>query len=455
MPHARDWTQPSDEKLVDYEVRGGVALLTLSDPPANTYSYGMMRQLDEAILRARFDPSAHLLVLAGAGSKFFCAGANIQMLQEVTPLFKYYFCLHANETLNRLEQTPKLVIAAINGHCVGGGLEIALAADLRVARKGDGKIGLPEVNLGVLPGTGGTQRLSRTLGRARALELMVEGKTLSVDEAKALGLVSRIFGAENFLQDVLAYAAEFVPPKRASMAVGHIKRAVLSGSEMGLAEGLALERELQQRLFLSNDAAEGIATYNLSQIQRLDAGYWFSPENGESFPFRGQGVRIPTLSEALSALPTLRFNIDLKTANADQVSAFSRLIREEGATNRICCGTESDDLAAILFEALPDACHFYPRQALTHFVLAVRAGEPPALDPRFAVLDMPFAYQEIPLIDAQLLEAAKRLGRWVNVWTVDEPARMRELIGLGVGGIMTDRPDLLRQALDERRGFSN
>jgi len=262
MPHARDWTQPSDEKLVDYEVRGGVALLTLSDPPANTYSYGMMRQLDEAILRARFDPSAHLLVLTGAGSKFFCAGANIQMLQEVTPLFKYYFCLHANETLNRLEQTPKLVIAAINGHCVGGGLEIALAADLRVARKGDGKIGLPEVNLGVLPGTGGTQRLSRTLGRAKALELMVEGKTLGVDEAKALGLVNRIFGAENFPQDVLAYAAEFVPPRRASMAVGHIKRAVLSGSEMGSAEGLALERELQQRLFLSNDAAEGIDAYN-------------------------------------------------------------------------------------------------------------------------------------------------------------------------------------------------
>jgi glycerophosphoryl diester phosphodiesterase len=198
-----------------------------------------------------------------------------------------------------------------------------------------------------------------------------------------------------------------------------------------------------------------IANHNLSQIQRLDAGYWFSPEAGKSFPYRGQGVRIPTLAEALCALPTLRFNIDLKTANADQVSAFSRLMREQGATDRICCGTESDELAAVLFEALPEACHFYPRQALTHFVLAVRAGEPPALDPRFAVLDMPFAYQGIPLIDAQLLEAAKRSGRWVNVWTVDEPGQMRELIGLGVGGIMTDRPDLLRQALDERRASSN
>ena len=227
-----------------------------------------------------------------------------------------------------------------------------------------------------------------------------------------------------------------------------------------------LEIDIQQTLdgvlVISHDATlerctngEGpIASHRLSQIQGLDAGYWFSPGAGKSFPFRGQGVRIPTLAEALRALPGLRFNMDLKTANADQCSAFSRLIREEGATDRICCGAESDGQAALLFEALPDACHFYPRQALTDFVLAVRAGETPALDPRFAVLDMPFAYQEIRLIDPPLVEAAKRWGRWVNVWTVDQPAQMRELIGLGVGGIMTDRPDLLRLALDERRAFS-
>src|SRR5262249_45333486 len=152
MPPTRDWTQPSPSTLVKYEIRKGVALITLSDPPANTYSYAMMRQLDDAILRARFDPSVHVLVLTGEGSKFFCAGANIQMLQEVDPTFKYYFCLPANETLNRLEQTPKVVIAALNGHCVGGGLEIALAADIRHARRGEAKIGLPEINLGVLPG---------------------------------------------------------------------------------------------------------------------------------------------------------------------------------------------------------------------------------------------------------------------------------------------------------------
>src|SRR5918995_3022781 len=126
---------------LDYEVKDGIALVTLNDPPANTYSYEMMQQLDRAILAARMDDSVQVIVITGKGEKFFCAGADIQMLANVTPAFKYYFCLHANETLNRLEQTPKLVIAAINGHCVGGGLEVALAADIRLAKKGGGKIG--------------------------------------------------------------------------------------------------------------------------------------------------------------------------------------------------------------------------------------------------------------------------------------------------------------------------
>jgi enoyl-CoA hydratase/carnithine racemase len=263
MSETRDWTKPSEKTLVEYRVVNGVAVLTLNDPPANTYSYAMMRQLDDAVLRARFDESVHVVVITGQGGKFFCAGANIQMLQEVTPAFKYYFCIHANETLNRMEQTPKLFIAAMNGHCVGGGLEVALAADLRFADKGDFKIGLPEVNLGVLPGTGGTQRLARLLGKAKALEMMVEGKNLSVTEAQQLGLVNKVAaGGKPFLDEVLEYASEFVPPKRASMAVGHIKRAVQTGLEVGFQDALALERELQQRLFQSGDAAEGIRAYN-------------------------------------------------------------------------------------------------------------------------------------------------------------------------------------------------
>jgi enoyl-CoA hydratase len=244
--------------------RDGVCYLTLNEPPANTYSYELMQELDTAILGARMDSGVHVIVITGAGEKFFCAGATIGMLREATPDYKYYFCLHANETLNRLEQTPKLVIAALNGHCVGGGLEVALAADLRIARQDAGKIGLPEVALGVLPGTGGTQRLARLLGKGRAMELMVSGRLMSMQDAAAIGLVTEVWDAarlagKSFLDAVHTYATQFTPPHKASRAVGHIKRAVQSGIEAGFGEGLALERELQQLLFQSGDAKEGIA----------------------------------------------------------------------------------------------------------------------------------------------------------------------------------------------------
>ncbi len=248
---------------IRYVTADGVGVITLVDPPANTYSYEMMQELDAAILKARTDTATQVIVIIGDGEKFFCAGANLAMLQDATPEFTYYFCLHANETLCRLEQTPKLVIAALNGHTVGGGLEVALAADLRIARKGGGKIGLPEVHLGVLPGTGGTQRLVRLVGKPRAIELMATGRLMTFDEAALLGLVGDVWdeatlAGRSFLEAVRDYARQFTPPNRASGAVGRIKRAVQSGAEVGLADGLALERELQQLLFQSEDAREGI-----------------------------------------------------------------------------------------------------------------------------------------------------------------------------------------------------
>ena len=247
-----------------FEFKNGIAVITLNDPPANTYSYEMMQQLDDAILQARMDESVQVIVITGAGEKFFCAGADIQMLANVTPTYKYYFCLHANETLCRLEETPKLVIAAINGHCVGGGLEVAMAADIRIARQGAGKLGLPEVSLGVLPGTGGTQRLSRVVGKSKAIELMVTGELFNFQRGVDLGIVNKIFEAENvaqFQQQVLDYAGEFTTPRKAAMAVGRIKRSVQSGAEIPFEYGLALERELQQQLFQSEDAREGLAAY--------------------------------------------------------------------------------------------------------------------------------------------------------------------------------------------------
>jgi enoyl-CoA hydratase len=250
--------------LVEYAVDHGLAVLTLNDPPANTYSYEMMRQLDARILEARMDELVQVIVITGSGEKFFCAGANIQMLSGVTPEFKYYFCLHANETLARLEHTPKLVIAAINGHSVGGGLEVAMAADIRIARRNAGKMGLPEVSLGVLPGTGGTQRLARIVGKSKAIELMATGELFDFEKGLALGLVNQIFDAESgeeFSKQIMDYAQQFTTPNKASRAVGRIKRAVQSGAEIPFESALALERELQQQLFQSEDAKEGLDAY--------------------------------------------------------------------------------------------------------------------------------------------------------------------------------------------------
>jgi len=257
-------TDSPAKTLLDYKVQDGIAVLTLNDPPANTYSYEMMRQLDHAVLTARIDEAVQVIVITGQGDKFFCAGADIQMLANVTPSFKYYFCLHANETLNRLEQTPKLVIGAINGHCVGGGLEVAMAADIRVARKDAGKLGLPEVSLGVLPGTGGTQRLTRLVGKSKAIELMVTGELFDFEKGMELGILNQIFSAETgdqFREQVLEYARQFTSPNKAAQAVGRIKRSVQTGAEISFEAALALERELQQQLFQSEDAKEGLDAY--------------------------------------------------------------------------------------------------------------------------------------------------------------------------------------------------
>src|SRR6059058_3265271 len=198
------------KQLINYRTDEGVGVIEMNDPPANTYTYEMNRQFDEAVLKARMDNDVYVILLTGAGDKFFSAGANIKMLSSVDPAFKYFFCLHANEMLLRLEHTPKLVIAALNGHCVGGGLEIAMAADIRIARQDAGKIGLPEVALGVLPGTGGTQRLARLVGKSRAIELMAMGRTFSFEQALDWGIVNDVYegDAASFRDQALTYAKQ-------------------------------------------------------------------------------------------------------------------------------------------------------------------------------------------------------------------------------------------------------
>ena len=250
----------SDAARVEMEVRDRIAVLTLQDPPANCYSYELMRQLDDRILEARFDPLVDVIVLRGAGEKFFCAGADIGMLEEADPVWKYNFCLHANETLSRLEHTPKLVIAAINGHCVGGGLEVALACDLRLARKGSGRCGLPEVSLGVIPGMGGSQRMARAVGKAKAMDLILTGRMMDAEEAERSGLVSRIVPSAELLDEAIKAAETISSYGKPSTMVA--KEAVDRAFEMSLAEGVNYERRTFFALFATHDQTEGMDAFS-------------------------------------------------------------------------------------------------------------------------------------------------------------------------------------------------
>ena len=237
----------------------GVGYIEIHKPKANTYDLEMMTELDQAIEEVRFDDEVKVIVLTSTVPGFFSAGADIEMLKRSAPDYKAMFCLHCQETLNKFAETPKVVIAAIPGHCVGGGLEIALACDLRMMARDSGRIGLPEVTLGVLPGTGGTQRLPRLIGTSRAIDLMITGRLISPDEALAMGLLNYVFPKETFAQDVQEFARKLAHgPNR---AVSLIKRSVVEGVEMPLGAGLALERELQNRLFITEDAKEGIGAF--------------------------------------------------------------------------------------------------------------------------------------------------------------------------------------------------
>ena len=277
--------KPMKNGLVNYgETDNGIAIIELiSDSagdtlegdktPVNTYTREMWHDIDDAILEARFNDKVSVIIVTGHGEKFFSAGASIKYLNTLSPRYKYFFCLHANETLSRLEQTPKLVIAALNGHTVGGGLEIAMAADIRIARKGNFQVGLPEVSLGVLAGTGGTARLSRLVGKAKSMEIMVTGRKFSFEESKDMDLVHDIYDSlslDEFRQDVVDYAGRFSLPYAASKAIGNIKRSVQSGLEIPLEYHLALERELQSDLFQSEDAKEGIKAYVDKKTARFE-----------------------------------------------------------------------------------------------------------------------------------------------------------------------------------------
>jgi glycerophosphoryl diester phosphodiesterase len=193
-----------------------------------------------------------------------------------------------------------------------------------------------------------------------------------------------------------------------------------------------------------------LASLDRATLATLDAAFSFSPD-GAQCPLRGKGISIPTLEEVLVALPGMLFNMELKPSARAAASSLVDLLRRHDALDRTCLGSEDDDVAATLHAIAPDACHFYPRDALTSLVMALKSGADVPREDRYRVLDMPVEFMGVRLVDRALVEAVNAIDRWVNVWTIDDPAEMRALIADGVGGIMTDVPDLLRSVVEESR----
>jgi enoyl-CoA hydratase/carnithine racemase len=244
---------------VRLEKQDAIGHIVLDRPPANSYDRAFLDELDASIESAKSDAAIKAIVVRSASEKFFSAGADVAVFAKSDLDVQNAFVLCANEAMGKFESTPKVVIAAINGHCLGGGLEIALCCDFRIAAEGTYKIGLPEVSLGLLPGTGGTQRLPRLIGRQKALGLMLRGTTLSPQEANDAGIVDEVVPAADLVARATAMAQEFASGP--SYAKGEIKYAAVQGFGTSLKEGLAIERAALIRLFGSEDAKEGVKAF--------------------------------------------------------------------------------------------------------------------------------------------------------------------------------------------------
>jgi enoyl-CoA hydratase/carnithine racemase len=244
---------------VSYSRQDAVGVITLDRPPANSYDKSFLDELDAAIDAARWDTDAKGIVVRSASEKFFSAGADVAWFAKSDVEQQHLFVIHANEVMTKLERTPKVVLAAINGHCLGGGLEIALSCDFRIAADGQYRIGLPEVTLGLLPGTGGTQRLPRLIGKQKALDLMLRGTALVPAQAAELGIIDEVVPAAELQTKVMDRARAYATGP--TLAIGRIKLATVLGYGMPFANGLAYEHEAVARLFASEDAKEGFKSF--------------------------------------------------------------------------------------------------------------------------------------------------------------------------------------------------
>lgn len=210
-----------------------------------------------------------------------------------------------------------------------------------------------------------------------------------------------------------------------------------------------------EKLDRTTDMTGSVTDHTWSELATADAGYRFTRDGGRTFPFRGKGVRIPRLQEVLSAFPHQRFNVEVKDDVPSIEDGFADVIGRTGSLARVCVGSEDDQVSKRVVRALPDACHFYPRRAVTNLIIGLKAGDVPSDSDPYDVLDIPLYFGGAKLVDTELLFRAARAGRWVNVWTINDRSEMERLVEDQVGGIMTDRPDLLREVLDGRsRGMS-
>jgi len=244
---------------VSYHAEDAVGFITLDKPPANSYDKAFMEELAEAIVAAADDEAAKVVVVRSSSPKFFSAGADVKAFAQQEAGESMAMIEFAHGALGRIAAIPKLFIAQVQGHALGGGLEIALACDLRFGARGAYKLGTPEVTLGLLPGNGGTQRLPRLVGTSKALDLMVTGRRISPGQAHALGILDRLLPAAETEAMALEYARALAGG--AVEAIGAIKLAVHDGAGMSLDDGLARERELIDGLFRSHDAREGLAAF--------------------------------------------------------------------------------------------------------------------------------------------------------------------------------------------------
>jgi enoyl-CoA hydratase len=243
---------------VTYEHAAGIGRITMDRPPANGWTHEFMHELNDALETARErEPAA--LVVESEIDGMFCAGGDIKWYDTVDESTMRRFVSYMHKTLRTVEQLPCVVIAAIDGHCLAGGLELALACDVRLASDGPWEIGCPETNIGAIPGGGGTQRLSREVGRGTAIDMLVRAHRLSTSEAHELGILQAVHDPDEFDDAVYEYA-EYVADG-ASEAYAAAKQAVTHGLEMSLDQGLAYEQQLQYELFATDDFAEGVAAF--------------------------------------------------------------------------------------------------------------------------------------------------------------------------------------------------